>query len=40
MLNVDPLRISQVLITLPTNAAKYMDRAGRIELEAGVSAVC
>jgi PAS domain S-box-containing protein len=37
VLNVDPLRISQVLTNLLANAAKYTDRAGRIELDASVS---
>jgi PAS domain S-box-containing protein len=37
VLNVDPLRISQVLTNLLTNAAKYTDRAGCIQLEAYVS---
>jgi PAS domain S-box-containing protein len=36
VLNVDPLRISQVLTNLLANAAKYTDRNGRIELDAAV----
>jgi PAS domain S-box-containing protein len=34
LLDVDPLRISQVLTNLLANAAKYTDRQGRIELDA------
>jgi signal transduction histidine kinase len=34
-LDVDPLRLSQVLSNLLTNAAKYTDPEGRIRLEAG-----
>jgi PAS domain S-box-containing protein len=34
LLDVDPLRIAQVLTNLLTNAAKYTDREGRIELDA------
>jgi PAS domain S-box-containing protein len=37
VLDVDPLRISQVLTNLLANAAKYTDRAGRIRLDASVS---
>jgi PAS domain S-box-containing protein len=36
VLDVDPLRLAQVFTNLLTNAAKYTDRNGRIELEAGV----
>ena len=35
-LHVDPLRLSQVLSNLLTNAAKYMDIGGRIEVRARV----
>jgi len=35
-LEVDPLRLSQVLSNLLTNAAKYMDVGGRIEVRAQV----
>ena len=35
-LDVDPLRLSQVLSNLLTNAAKYMDVGGRIEVRARV----
>jgi signal transduction histidine kinase/ActR/RegA family two-component response regulator len=38
MLAVDPLRISQALSNLLTNAAKYTDARGRIELAVAVSA--
>ena len=34
VLDVDPVRISQVFVNLLTNAAKYTDRRGRIELAA------
>jgi signal transduction histidine kinase/CheY-like chemotaxis protein len=33
-LDADPLRLAQVFSNLLNNAAKYMDRGGRIELEA------
>ncbi|HEX5046462.1 MAG TPA: ATP-binding protein [Gammaproteobacteria bacterium] len=36
MLEADPLRLSQVIGNLLTNAAKYTDRQGRLELEARV----
>lgn len=36
-LDVDPLRLSQVLSNLLTNAAKYMDVGGRIEVRARVA---
>jgi len=35
-LDIDPLRLSQVLSNLLTNAAKYMDVGGRIEVRARV----
>jgi PAS domain S-box-containing protein len=35
-LNADPLRLSQILSNLLTNAAKYTDPAGHINLSAGV----
>jgi PAS domain S-box-containing protein len=35
-LDIDPLRLSQVLSNLLTNAAKYMDVGGRIEVRAQV----
>ncbi len=35
-LEIDPLRLSQVLSNLLTNAAKYMDVGGRIEIRARV----
>jgi len=35
-LNVDPLRLSQILSNLLTNAAKYTDPAGHINLSGGV----
>ena len=35
-LDVDPLRLSQILSNLLTNAAKYMDVGGRIEVQARV----
>jgi PAS domain S-box-containing protein len=35
-LEIDPLRLSQVLSNLLTNAAKYMDVGGRIEVRARV----
>jgi CheY-like chemotaxis protein/two-component sensor histidine kinase len=38
MLAVDPLRVSQALSNLLTNAAKYTDARGRIELAVAVSA--
>jgi PAS domain S-box-containing protein len=38
MLIVDPLRLSQALSNLLTNAAKYMDDGGRIVLKAALSA--
>lgn len=38
LLHVDPLRISQALSNLLTNAAKYTDVGGRILLEAAVDA--
>ena len=34
--NADPIRLAQVFMNLLTNAAKYMDRGGRIELYAFV----
>ncbi len=34
MLDADPTRLVQVFMNLLTNAAKYMDRGGRIELHA------
>jgi PAS domain S-box-containing protein len=34
LLDVDPTRLSQVLMNLLNNAAKYMDRGGRIRLSA------
>jgi len=37
ILDADPLRIAQVFTNLLTNAAKYTDRNGRIELEAIVT---
>jgi PAS domain S-box-containing protein len=37
-LDIDPLRLSQVLSNLLTNAAKYMDVGGRIEVRARVEA--
>src|SRR5689334_15216509 len=36
-LEADPLRLSQVIGNLLTNAAKYTDPAGRIELEARIA---
>ena len=36
VLNVDPLRFSQILSNLLTNAAKYTDPAGHIELAASL----
>jgi PAS domain S-box-containing protein len=36
ILNVDPLRLSQVLSNLLTNAAKYTDPGGQIELRARI----
>ncbi|MEO5882494.1 MAG: response regulator [Caldimonas sp.] len=35
-LDADPIRLSQVFVNLLTNAAKYTDRGGRIELAAEV----
>jgi PAS domain S-box-containing protein len=35
-LNADPLRLSQILSNLLTNAAKYTDPAGHIDLSGGV----
>jgi signal transduction histidine kinase len=36
VLDADPIRLSQVFVNLLTNAAKYTDRGGRIELAAEV----
>jgi PAS domain S-box-containing protein len=36
-LDADPVRLAQVLANLLTNAAKYTDPGGRIELHAGVA---
>ena len=35
-LDIDPLRVSQILSNLLTNAAKYMDVGGRIEVRAQI----